>query len=362
MKKTLAKILLFLFCLILLMTMAACAPAATPESAPAPETAKATESASTPESEAAKAPESAPAPEPEQVKKKIGFTFFVFNDEFTQGIRKGIVDACAEYGWDVNVQDANYDTATQVSQMEAFIAAKVDAIILGTIEPDALIPVCLEAQEADIPVFQINGITREGKGATGLVDVNYYQSGVECGTYASSLIDSEYGGKANVVILTNPISKVVAAACESGFRDAILTHPGATIVAEETFMGSGTLQENGMRVLETLLQRDQVDIVYACADTPVFGAIDAMKAAGYTKAIGVSTFWSSQAFKMIESGDPFYRMGSAQNPIAQANGLAQQIKSYFETGECEFKSPVKTDVITKDTIEAYNWRQYFDNP
>lgn len=326
---------------------AADAPAA---DAPAKEDAPADEPADAP---AADEPADAPAAdEPVQ----LGFTFFYFGDAFTQDVRSGVLDACAELGWEVNVQDANLDSATQINQMETFITQGVDAILFGTVDPDGLIPVCEDALAAGIPVFMINGVTTDLKGSTGSIYVDYYQSGYECGEAALEYVDAECGGKANAVILTNPTSKVVAAACENGFRDAVSQHAGVTIVAEQPyFTGSGSGRDTGMSVMENVMQTADIDLVYACAEQPVLGARDAMVAAGYEKAFCCATFWDEEVFKLIEANDPFFRMGSAQNPYIQAKELVYMAKTYLETGECEFQHTVPTDIITNETVQDYDW-------
>lgn len=148
---------------------------------------------------------------------KIGFTFFHFGDPFSQDVRSGVIDGCNEFGWEVTIQDGHLDTATQIGQMESFIASDVDAIIMGTVDPDGLIPACMDALDAGIPVFQINGTTTDLKGSTGSIYVDYYQSGYECGEAAVEYTINNLGGSANAVILTNPTSKVVAANCRKWF-------------------------------------------------------------------------------------------------------------------------------------------------
>lgn len=288
---------------------------------------------------------------------KIGFTFFHFGDPFSQDVRSGVIDGCNEFGWEVTIQDGHLDTATQIGQMESFIASDVDAIIMGTVDPDGLIPACMDALDAGIPVFQINGTTTDLKGSTGSIYVDYYQSGYECGEAAVEYTINNLGGSANAVILTNPTSKVVAANCENGFRDAISACEGITIVAEQAyFRSSGTDRENGMSVIEDLIQNYDIDIIYCCTEQPVLGGRDAMIAAGYESAFLTCTFWSDEVFELFEANDPFFYMASAQNPYVQAIELCKMINTYLTTGECEFKHTVSTDIITRETVKDYDWR------
>lgn len=288
---------------------------------------------------------------------KLGFTFFYFGDSFCQDVRSGVLDACEELGWEVSVQDANLDSATQINQMETFMTQKVDAILFGTVDPAGLIPACEDAQAAGIPVFQINGPTTDYKGASGVIFVDMYASGYECGVEALKYIDEECGGTGTAVILTNPTSTATATPCENGFRDAISQNPNVTIVAEQPYYtGSGSGRDTGMTVMENILQTSHVDLVYACAEQPVLGARDAMVAAGYEKAFCCSTFWDEEVFKLIEANDPYFRMGSAQNPYVQARELVYMTKEFLEGDSKEFvKRTVPTDIITYETVQDYDW-------
>ena len=68
----------------------------------------------------------------------IGVSFDSFLIERWQRDRDVFVDQCKSLGAKVNVQNANGDTQTQISQIEYLISKQVDAIVIVGIDSDAL--------------------------------------------------------------------------------------------------------------------------------------------------------------------------------------------------------------------------------
>jgi len=90
----------------------------------------------------------------------IGMSFDSFVIERWIRDRDVFVSTANGLGADVNVQSANGDVDTQISQIKYFIKSKVDAIVIVTIDSDALTPVIEEAESAGIPVVCYDRIVR----------------------------------------------------------------------------------------------------------------------------------------------------------------------------------------------------------
>lgn len=90
----------------------------------------------------------------------IGMSFDSFVIERWIRDRDVFVSTANGLGADVNVQSANGDVETQISQIKYFIKSKVDAIVIVTIDSDALTPVIEEAENAGIPVVCYDRIVR----------------------------------------------------------------------------------------------------------------------------------------------------------------------------------------------------------
>ena len=90
----------------------------------------------------------------------IGMSFDSFVIERWTRDRDVFVSTANGLGAEVNVQSANGDVQAQISQIKYFIKSKVDAIVIVTIDSDALTPVIEEAENAGIPVVCYDRIVR----------------------------------------------------------------------------------------------------------------------------------------------------------------------------------------------------------
>ena len=90
----------------------------------------------------------------------IGMSFDSFVIERWIRDRDVFVSTANGLGAEVNVQSANGDVQTQISQIKYFIKSKVSAIVIVTIDSDQLTPVIEEAVNAGIPVVCYDRIVR----------------------------------------------------------------------------------------------------------------------------------------------------------------------------------------------------------
>ena len=84
---------------------------------------------------------------------QIGLVFDSFVIERWQKDRDVFVSTAKEYGAEVNVQNANGDIDTQISQIRYLIKKKVDVLVVVCIDSDGLADVIAEAEDAGIRVI-----------------------------------------------------------------------------------------------------------------------------------------------------------------------------------------------------------------
>lgn len=90
-----------------------------------------------------------------------------------------MTDALAEAGYSTDVQFANNDVATQVSQLENMIAKGAKALIITSIDGSALTNVLDSAKEADIPVFAYTRLLMNSDAVDYYTTFDYYEYGKE---------------------------------------------------------------------------------------------------------------------------------------------------------------------------------------
>ncbi len=87
----------------------------------------------------------------------IGVSMALFDDNFLTVLRNGMQDYAKTLdGVTLQVEDAQNDVAKQQSQIQNFIASKVDAIIVNPVDTDATAAMSKIAAEAGIPLVYVN--------------------------------------------------------------------------------------------------------------------------------------------------------------------------------------------------------------
>lgn len=87
----------------------------------------------------------------------VGVSMALFDDNFLTVLRNGMQDYSKELkGVTLQVEDAQNDVAKQQSQIQNFIASKVDAIIVNPVDTDATAAMSKLAADAKIPLVYVN--------------------------------------------------------------------------------------------------------------------------------------------------------------------------------------------------------------
>src|SRR5580698_3545398 len=145
-------------------------------------------------------------------------------------MENGMRAEAKKYGYTVNVVDASRDNARQQSQVEDFIAKKVDAIVLTPYDSQAIGSAITEANKATIPVFtaDIANTSQSGKVVSHIASDNV-QGGAQAGTLMCAALPSHEGA---VAIIDEPEVTSVQDRVK-GFKQALAAGcPGATIVQD----------------------------------------------------------------------------------------------------------------------------------
>lgn len=196
----------------------------------------------------------------------------------------GLEDAAAEYGCTVEIQDANDDTATQINQVQTFIAQGVDLIILMPTQLESLIPVCKEANEVGIPIMTVNRqLTAEASAdAVGVDLITYvgaddYEGGKKQGELLVKLI----GTSGNVLLMQGTLGASSCVYRQKGLEDYLAENaPDINIVAMQP---SNQEQAQAQTVMDnwlTMYGEGEIDAIVTQDPYSSIGCVDAMKAAG----------------------------------------------------------------------------------
>jgi ribose transport system substrate-binding protein len=165
----------------------------------------------------------------------------------------------------------DYDLGKQVTQIDNFIAAGVDFIILNPGDPKAITPAIKKAQAAGIPVVAVDTVA---EGADASVTTDNVQAGVIAGQYIADRLK----GKGDIVIENGPqVSSVIDRV--DGVKQVLAKYPGIKILSEDQD-GKGS-RDGGLAVAQGYLTRfPKIDAIFTINDPEAIGTALAAQQAG----------------------------------------------------------------------------------
>lgn len=190
-------------------------------------------------------------------------------------IEQGVRAECEKIGAQFMPHDAKGDVSKQVSAIENFIAQKVDGIIIGAAEPNAIEDAAKAAKDAGIAVITVS--TPLNNDQTNIT-VSEREMGLGCGEMAAEWIKKVHGDKpVEVAILDYPTLPSVIERADSIAEVLNKEVPNAKVVARQS---AATVAE-GLQAGETILQaHPDVKVVCAINDGGALGFAKALAAAG----------------------------------------------------------------------------------
>jgi len=184
------------------------------------------------------------------------------------------IKRAAETHADIKVvfKDAQNDTLKQRAQVEEFISAGVDLIIISPKEAAPLTPVVAQAYAKGIPVIVLDRRVL-GDNYTCFIGADNVKIGQAAGQWIAAHLDTG----ARVVELKGLMTSTPGQDRHAGFREGI-KDAGLDIIFEADMKW---LEANARKEMESALARfDKIDAVYAHNDPGAHGAYLAAKAVG----------------------------------------------------------------------------------
>jgi ribose transport system substrate-binding protein len=239
-------------------------------------------------------------------------------------------------------KDAQNDTLKQRSQMEEFISAGVNLIIISPKEAAPLTPVVEQAFKKGIPVIVLDRRVL-GDQYTCFIGADNKKIGKAAGKW----IVEKLGGKGNAVELMGLMTSTPGQDRHSGFRDGI-KGSDVNIIFEADMKW---LEPDARKEMESALARfDKIDLVYAHNDPGAHGAFLAAQAAGREKSI---IFVGIDA--LPQEGQAYVKQGIMQASFEYPTGGKEAIELglYILNGKkVEKEVTLSSRVFTKDNIDS----------
>jgi ABC-type sugar transport system substrate-binding protein len=230
------------------------------------------------------------------------------SDTFLTVLRKGIETAAGAANQPVQIEIADDDVAKQLSQIQNFIASKVDAIIVNAVDTSATAPMTKLANDAGIPIVYVNrqpaDVDALGKGA--FVASNEVDSGTLETKETCRLLKEAGKTEANILIMVGDLGNQAAVQRTKDIHD-VMAGPDCgvklTVLDEQTAVWDPVKAQDLMT--NWIAAGHKPDAVIANNDNMAIGAINAMKAAGWDmKTVIVGGIDATQeALAYMKAGD-----------------------------------------------------------
>lgn len=272
----------------------------------------------------------------------IGITVYDMSSFITEG-KEGIDTYAAENNITVLWNSAGNDVSTQASQVDQYISAKVDAIVVVPVQTETLQPQITAAKAAGIPLLDVNA-TLNSKDITASVQPDDVAAGEQ---EATMMVDA-LGGKGNVVILEGPLGGSGQINRGKGIDKVLAANPGIKVLAMDTANWKRDEAVNKTKNWISAFGKD-INGVIAQNDDMGLGALQALKEAGMTVPI-VGIDGIEDGLAAVKDGS-FIGTSLQNGTVELATGLA--VAAQVARGESKNDNPVYLmPAITKDNVDA----------
>ena len=247
---------------------------------------------------------------------RIAFVMKTLNHPFFLDMKRGAEEAASRLNVELVVQAAEreLDVEKQTQIIENLIQTGIQALCVTPSGSKEIASVLGKATRANIPIVVAD--TRLDTAAAAAANVKFGtfvgSDNYEGGRLAGQFMVQSTGGQAKVAILEGIPGHETGDSRLRGFRDAVASSPGITIVASQP---ANWERDQGFTVFQNMLQaHPEIDALFAASDLMALGAVEAIAAANRTGKVRVIGFDALEdARKAIDSGR---MLGSvAQSPF-----------------------------------------------
>jgi ribose transport system substrate-binding protein len=200
---------------------------------------------------------------PEQ--RVIAFAQDTLQNDFRKAQVFEVRDAVAEHAALTFVySDAQGQRALLIRQIDQFIEQKVDVLIIGTNDAQAVVPVVSKAYKAGVPVIVLDrGI--QGQDYTTFIN----SDNVRIGALGGGFIAEKLKGKGLVLLFEGLQAADVTQLRSQGFLAEMAKHPGIKVIKRT----GNFLRRDALIEMEKLLaQGIRVDAIFSESDSMLSGA------------------------------------------------------------------------------------------
>jgi ribose transport system substrate-binding protein len=278
--------------------------------------------------------------------KNVGITLGSLGNPFFVSLSKGAEAKVKQLnpGAKVTTLSADYELNKQFSQIDGFIAAGTDLILVNAVDAKAIEPALVKAKKAGIVVV---GVDVAANGADATVQTN----NVQAGEIACQFIVEKLGGKGNVIIQNGPqVSAVIDRV--NGCKSVLKKSPDIKVLSDD--QDAKGSREGGLNVMQNHLTRfPKIDAVFAINDPQAVG-IDLAARQLKRKGIVIASVDGAPDIETALKGDTQVQASASQDPYAIAQ-KAVEIGQEIINGKkpANPMTLLPSTLITRDNVKDY---------
>ncbi|MCB1823219.1 MAG: extracellular solute-binding protein [Candidatus Competibacteraceae bacterium] len=214
----------------------------------------------------------------------IGFSQATTTEPWRLLFNKELREEAAKYPQiELIAKDGMDKAEQQVADMEAFIARRVDVILISPKVAEALTPVVSKAFDTGIPVIVLDRDVLNDR-YTQFIGGDNHEIGRAAGRYAVKLLGGPGQARGKVVEIWGGMASTPAQDRHKGFYEIVSQEPGIQIVNPPR--DGDWKQDRAYDIMVDILEKQPIiDLVYAHNDPMAYGAYQAAKDAKREKGI-----------------------------------------------------------------------------
>ncbi|MFD5257305.1 sugar ABC transporter substrate-binding protein [Streptomyces bobili] len=263
------------------------------------------------------------------------------NTEFHTCLQGSIERKAEELGVELYTANSTQDAGKELSNIEDMISRGVDAVIVQTVNVDALEADIAKAKAASVPIYLTSVLLDDMDDVLGASVVPL----AEVGKLDAQLVEKDAAGKPVEVGVIAGAPGAASDVLVGGFTDNL--PKTAEVVANQPGMFSPA---KAQEVAENMIQaHPRLDYVFVANEEMAFGALNAFKAAKSSVKI-VTNNGTERGVEAVKNGT---FLGTVSNPAQTtgANALESAVKLLDKETGVEKITRTPLTLVTKDTAD-----------
>lgn len=272
---------------------------------------------------------------PSVMAETIGVSMAYFDQNFLTIIRQAIDKQAQARGITVQFEDARGDVGRQTDQVQAFISAGVDAIIVDPVNSAGTPAMTKLVSQAKIPLVYVNRTPGDKTLPPGVVFVGSDEK--QSGTLQMEALARLANYQGNVGVMIGNLSDAGALQRTRDVEQVVAKYPKMKVVQKQTANYS---RSEGMDLmLSWITNGEAIDIVAANNDEMAIGAIMALDQSGKKKG------------SVLVGGID----ATPDGLKAMASGKMQVTVFQDAVGQGKASVAVAQRMIKGEKVESYHW-------